>query len=114
MIPWCSSFSTPALTRTRREFGWTPLDWASRGGHDTVVQQLLDAGADANAKGEDGWTPLYWASRGGHDTVVQQLLNAGADANVKDEYGWTPLYWASEMVMILWCSSFSTPVSIQM
>ena len=61
-----------------------------------MVEQLLDAGADANVKDNDSRTPLSRASWCGHDAVVQRLLDAGADANEKGNDGWTPLYRASE------------------
>ncbi len=69
MTPWCSSFSTPAPTRTRR-CGWldaTALGF--RNGHDTVVHHLLDAGTNMNANDWDSRTPLHWRLRKGHDAV---------------------------------------------
>jgi len=49
-----------------------PLHWASWSGHYAVVQQLLEAGADANAKiYYSSWTLLHWASQCGYDAVVQ-------------------------------------------
>ncbi|KAK3615213.1 hypothetical protein LTR22_027516 [Elasticomyces elasticus] len=53
---------------------------ASSGGHEKVVQVLLDAGAEVNAQGGQYGNALQAASLGGHEKVVQMLLEAGAKA----------------------------------
>ena len=50
--------------------GWTPLLWAAREGHETIVQRLIAAEASVNARSNAGTTPLMFAVRGGHHTVV--------------------------------------------
>jgi len=52
---------------------------ASAGGHDTVVQILLDKGADINAEGGYYGNALRAASARGYDKVVQMLRQNGAD-----------------------------------
>jgi ankyrin repeat protein len=56
---------------------------ASYSGHLAVVQALLAAGADKDAKTENGCTALYIASLKGHLAVVEALLAAGADKEAK-------------------------------
>ncbi|KAG9529359.1 purine and uridine phosphorylase, partial [Aureobasidium melanogenum] len=65
------------------------LRLASREGHDTTVQLLLDRGADINAGHGNA---LRWASLNSNATVVQLLLDRGADANAG--HG-NALRWAS-------------------
>ncbi|KAF3919192.1 hypothetical protein AA313_de0200251 [Arthrobotrys entomopaga] len=78
------------------EYGQTPLSWAARNGHQAVVQLLIEAKADIEAKDKYGQTPLSWAARNGHQAVVQLLIEAKADIKAKDNYGQTPLLWAAE------------------
>ena len=59
------------------------------------MKQLVDQGADLEAKWSDR-TPLLWAAREGYEDVVELLLDCGADLEAKDELGWTPLSHTAE------------------
>jgi hypothetical protein len=74
----------------------TALTAAVEMGHTNLVRELLDKGADANAKSDDGKTMLYIASREGNSDVVQALLDKGADVNAKGSNGATALMVASQ------------------
>jgi ankyrin repeat protein len=52
---------------------------ASEYGHLPVVEALLAAGANKDAKALGGYTALFMASQNGHLAVVQALLAAGSD-----------------------------------
>jgi ankyrin repeat protein len=54
------------------------LQAASAGGHEKVVQLLLEGGAKVNAQGGLCGNALQVASAGGHEKVVQLLLEKGA------------------------------------
>lgn len=54
-----------------------------------MVQLLLDAGADPNARSKDGFTPLLAAAETGDAVGAQKLLKAGADPTFKNTYGRT-------------------------
>ncbi|EED23180.1 ankyrin repeat-containing protein, putative [Talaromyces stipitatus ATCC 10500] len=54
------------------------LQAASAGGHLDVVQALLKAGADVNARGGKYSTALCAATEKGHQEIVQMLLSNGA------------------------------------
>ena len=58
----------------------------------TVVQLLLEAGADPNAVDDRGLTPLHRGARNSNPAVVSHLLSAGADAIALDGRGRTPLH----------------------
>jgi len=74
----------------------TPLHTAAfRGDVEGVKQQLLERGADPNAKDNAGKTPLYLAAFRGHVEIVKLLLERGADPNAKNNDGWTPLHKAT-------------------
>lgn len=120
--------------------GWTPLDWATIGenveianlllelhpesddknkalilaaeaGAHTIVQALLDTGAEVDWKDDAGSTALTWAVPAGHEEVTRVLLRNGSDVNSKDIYDNTPLHWAlpyEELVGLLLASGADT------
>lgn len=47
-----------------------------------LVDLLLNAGADANARREDGGTALHTAGYRGHLRVIRRLIESGADASI--------------------------------
>ncbi|KFZ04624.1 hypothetical protein V501_09121, partial [Pseudogymnoascus sp. VKM F-4519 (FW-2642)] len=75
-------------------YGRTPLSWAVGNGHEAIVHQLLEKGAEVDTKDSDGQTPLSWAAGKGHEVVVQLLLETDAELDIKDSDGQTPLFWA--------------------
>jgi FOG: Ankyrin repeat len=75
---------------------------ASLQGHLEIVQALLAAKADVNAKVNDGPSALLMASQQGHVEVVRTLLAANADVNAAAANGATPLLSAVGMAMWMW------------
>jgi len=81
----------------------TPLHFAARYGHLSVVEYLVNQKVDINAKDNYDNTPLHFAAQGiceyyhgGSLSVVEFLVNRKADINAKNRDGWTPLHWAAE------------------
>ena len=54
--------------------GWTPLMYACYVGHDTVVNLLLDSGAEPSRGTPSGLTPLMVAAGCGNESVCYFLL----------------------------------------
>jgi ankyrin repeat protein len=72
------------------EQGLRAIHLAATMGRETVVSDLLLAGADKDALDSEGGSALHYAARDGHDGVVELLLAAGANRNVLLQ-GETPL-----------------------
>lgn len=69
----------------------TPLHAALAGAtNDALVARLLDAGADANARGETGITPLHLAASRGRRALCETLIARGANAGAVMDDGTTP------------------------
>ena len=72
--------------------GWTPLFYATSGGGQKEIAELLIAeGANVNAKDKLGDTSLQVAAYQGHKEIAELLIAKGADVNAKDGDGVTPL-----------------------
>ena len=74
----------------------TPLYLAAWYAQSSIVQILLNAGADPNKKAKE-WpmaTPLVIATEYGHLNVVKMLLDGGALPNIEISYGFTCLHLA--------------------
>lgn len=61
-----------------------------------IVEMLLEAGADPNARQERGFAPLHDAAANGSAALVELLLKYGALADVKADDGKTPADMAAE------------------
>ena len=72
----------------RRNEKGAPGIWvASRYGHFSVVELLLDEGAEVDIRDNQfSSTPLYAAGIGGHANIVALLLSRGADASARFDY----------------------------
>jgi ankyrin repeat protein len=71
--------------------GTTALHWAAHNGDVDLVDRLLRAGADANAKNQFGATPMSQAAFLGNVAIVEKLLKAGADPDSPSADGQTSL-----------------------
>ena len=77
----------------------TPLHLAMPHAPEPVVQALLDAGADVNAKDSRNMTPLMFAVASNHQNpaVIKMLLARGADVSVQSNVGETAADWARKV-----------------
>lgn len=74
----------------------TALEYAARNGNREVVQVLLWAKVDVNAKNEDGQTALMMLSEKVTTEIFWDLINAGAKVNTRDKDGDTALITIAE------------------
>jgi ankyrin repeat protein len=63
----------------------TALTLACAGGHDDLVELLINRGADIEHRDKKGFTPLILAATAGHEKVVEVLLNHNADIEAQSE-----------------------------
>jgi Carboxypeptidase regulatory-like domain/Ankyrin repeats (3 copies)/Ankyrin repeat len=75
----------------------TALEYAVRNGNREMVQVLLWAKVDVNARDEDGQTVLMMLSEKVTSEIVWDLINAGAKVNHRDKDGDTALLSAAEI-----------------
>ena len=71
------------------------MDYAVEHGNREMVQVLLSAGADVNARNRDARTSLMYLGDHASTDLVRDLLSAGGDVNARDDYGETPLMKAA-------------------
>jgi fucose 4-O-acetylase-like acetyltransferase len=68
-------------------FGSSPLSFACLIGANSMVELLLEAGADINIQNKDGGTPLHSAAFFGQASTVKLLLENGANKDITDNTG---------------------------
>ena len=71
------------------------LDWAASHNRAEMARLLIDLGADVNAR-TSSWRPLHFAAFGNSAKVARLLIDEGADVNAKDIFDRTPLDFAVE------------------
>lgn len=94
------------------EYGNTPLHMAAFSCDTGKTEELIQQGANVNAKNEEGKTPLMFAVEGcspdngiveywdneeynsNYKTSIRSLIESGADVNAKDKNGETALFAA--------------------
>lgn len=72
---------------SRDAHGETALMSAADRGNTSIIELLLEHGADINARNQYGSTALIKAASHGHIDVMKILIQAGADANIEDNEG---------------------------
>lgn len=70
------------INAANRMNGWTPLHWAAKRGHKSLVELLLKEGAEKNCKTKKGETPYALASK---DDVKELLCNSEEGEDVEQE-----------------------------
>jgi uncharacterized protein len=73
---------------------WSALHYATFAGHASLVEDLLSAGADVNARSTNGSTVVMMAAREGHAALAKRLLEAGANPALKNDYADDAVVWA--------------------
>lgn len=70
--------------------GWTPLHFAAKYGHLTLVTFLVEIGVDVSAHEIGQWTPLHAALWNRHADIAKYLIMQGAEIDISDAHGITP------------------------
>ncbi|ETI42921.1 hypothetical protein F442_11946 [Phytophthora nicotianae P10297] len=81
------------------EMRWTPLHYAVMGGHEKIVQRLVEKAPvrriTINRKDKNGMTPLMLACGEDHAGVAKLLLRKKAFIDETDNDGWSALHYAA-------------------
>lgn len=72
----------------------TPLQWAVRQGHQSMIAVLLSNGADPTIRDGEGSAAIHTAAQYGFWPICAYLVAKGVDIDSYDTNGLTPLMWA--------------------
>ncbi|GAB6024086.1 Palmitoyltransferase Hip14 [Chamberlinius hualienensis] len=79
----------------------TPVHWATRQGHLSMVVMLMQYSADPSLRDGEGCSCIHLAAQFGHTAIVAYLIAKGQNVNMVDRNGMTPLMWAAYRVNCL-------------
>ena len=94
--------------------GFTPLMMATIGGQDAVVQVLLDAGVDVNARNWKQETSLMYAANTGSELAFRMLLARGADVRAVSSDDCTALTYAAARGKPALCEALAAAAKVQL
>ncbi|XP_078405631.1 putative palmitoyltransferase ZDHHC13 [Cetorhinus maximus] len=77
----------------------TPLHWATRQGHLSMVVLLLKCGADPTLVDREGFTCLHLAVQFQHMPIIAYLVAKGQDVDTPDMNGQTPLMMGASRII---------------
>ena len=81
----------PINSPSRNELKAAPLQSATAAGHETIVQMLLELGADPNVREGNGYSPLHAAAQNKDVAMIHTLIYGGADLTLVGKDGKTAL-----------------------
>ncbi|MDR0737309.1 MAG: ankyrin repeat domain-containing protein [Zoogloeaceae bacterium] len=73
---------------------WSALHYAAFSGRADLVAELLERGADIDARSPGGATPLMMAIYSGKPDVARLLIERGANSKVRNDRGEGAMEWA--------------------
>ncbi|KAJ3542660.1 hypothetical protein NM208_g1950 [Fusarium decemcellulare] len=91
-----SATNTRVNINTACSDGQTALHWAAKYGRESMVELLIQGGANLNVRDKNGDSPLHvalWCSTTHCEGVVARLVRAGARSDIRGRKGRTPLAW---------------------
>jgi len=80
-------------TPAQADYSVTDLVDSAKRGDGHAVRNLIEGGADLDARGPMGYTALHWAGIRGNWRIFAELVAAGAPINAVGSDGGTPLHW---------------------
>ncbi|ORX55833.1 ankyrin, partial [Anaeromyces robustus] len=66
------------------------LNGAYQNGNETIINYLIEKGADIHKENNDGETPLFFVCENGNENGVRYLIEHGAQINKENNNGETP------------------------
>ena len=80
---------------TGGELSSTPLHWATRQGHISMVVLLIQHGADPDIQDGEGYSCIHLACQFGFTAIIAYLIAKGTDVNLRDRNGMSPVSWSA-------------------
>lgn len=73
----------------------TPLQWATRQGHVSMVVLLMQHGADPSIQDGEGCAGIHLAAQFGFTAIMSYIVAKGVSVNAQDKNGMSPLMWSA-------------------